>query len=99
MLPIVCPSRRSRADVYVPIVAVVIGLACSVYLFKQVEVERVNPKIGQVLFAVSVLPLLWVCGKEGLFCSESDIQCIYGFLALASLVVVTSVLRPGGAIA
>ena len=76
-----------RTDIYFPVLTIIVGLACSVYVFEELEKERTDKRIGKVLFAVSTILLMYFGQKESKLVAEDDVKLLYYFLTAASLLV------------
>lgn len=86
-------SVETRADLYTPILTLIVGLTCSVYLFEQLEQERTQKAIGKSLFVASAALLVFFAGKERKLCGDEDVRHLYAFLAAASVVVTLIIIQ------
>jgi hypothetical protein len=89
----ITPVIYTRSDLYAPVLTAVVGLTCSVYLFRELEKERVDKRIGKALFACSAVILAYFASKEREICTDKDVKRLYAFLGVASLVVVPATMK------
>ena len=85
----------SRQDILFPVVGVAVCMTCCVHLFQQLEKEKIDQRIGKVLFVIGGLCCAYVSYREASFIPvcELPMKLIMLFAAIGCVIVTFSVLE------